>query len=92
MTPTEEQKAKECCKSGVRCKECPLYNPKGTTDECYKFWEKHSPYSKRVQNVMESEDISFQEEMWSVLGDMTEAQAKEAVEFFKEKYNWKEVQ
>lgn len=39
---------------------------------------------------LELEDIPFQEEMWSVLGDMTEAQAKEAVKFFKEKYNWKE--
>ena len=31
-------------------------------------------------------DCPFQETMWSVLGDMTRAQAEEAIKYFKEKY------
>ncbi len=50
MTPSEEEKAKRCCESGLNCTRCPLYNPRQTTDECYEFWEKHSPYSVHYES------------------------------------------
>lgn len=71
----------------ARCKDCKHYHAeKGGWCELHDFEFDCAGYCSDSK-----EDIPFQEEMWSVLGDMTEAQAKEAVKFFKEKYNWKEV-
>lgn len=77
------------CDGGV--KGCPgtyfLNAPHYLRDNCTSYGDScEICWNRTIPETEEEQSTSFQEDMMAVLGDMTKAQAKEAIEFLWNKY------